>query len=65
MQEAGIKNAEVVSGKIAEAFSNHPHWRQSEAELREVRKAMTFAVYAEDADPSRVAAIVDKLIEKL
>lgn len=65
MQEAGIDNGEVVSGKIATAFSDHPHWRESEAELREVRKAMTFAVYAEDDDPNNVAAIVDKLIEKL
>lgn len=65
MEEAGINNAEDVSAKIAKAFSDHPHWRDSEADLREVRKAMTFAVYAENDDPNRVAAIVDKLVEKL
>ena len=65
MKEAGIGNAEGVSGKIAEAFMENPHWRESEAELREVRKAMTFAVYAEDDHEDRVAGIVDKLIEKL
>jgi hypothetical protein len=65
MKEAGISDAESVSGKIAEAFVENPHWRESEAELREVRKAMTFAVYAEEDDESKVAAVVDKLIEKL
>ena len=65
MKESGISNAEAVSGKIAEAFIENPHWRESEAELREVRKAMTFAVYAEEDDESKVAAVVDKLIEKL
>jgi type I restriction enzyme, R subunit len=65
MQESGIDHAETVSGKIAKAFSDHPHWRESEADLREVRKAMTFAVYAEADDPDRVAMIVERLIEQL
>jgi hypothetical protein len=37
-------DAESVSTKIAKAFVEHPNWRQSEAALREVRKAVTFAV---------------------
>lgn len=65
MQESKIDNAELISGKIAKAFGDHPHWRESESELREVRKAMTFAIYAEDDDLDKVAAIVDSLIEKL
>ncbi len=65
MQEAGVANAEGVSAKIAKAFVEHPNWRQSEAELREVRKAVTFAVYAAKDDLDEVAAIVEKLIDKL
>ena len=65
IQEAGVGNAESVSTKIAKAFVDHPNWRQSEAALREVRKAVTFAVYAEKDDLDEVAAIVEKLLDKL
>ena len=65
IQEAGVGNADVVSAKIAKAFVDHPNWRQSEAELRELRKTVTFAVYAEKDDPDEVAAIVEKVLGKL
>jgi type I restriction enzyme R subunit len=65
LQEAGVKNAEKVSEKVAKAFVDHPNWRQSEAELRELRQATTFAVYAEVDDLDEVAGIVDKLLRKL
>ena len=65
LQEAGVKNAERVSEKVARAFVEHPNWRQSEAALRELRKAATFAVYAEVDDLDEVTAIVEKLLGKL
>lgn len=65
IQDAGVGNAENVSGKIAKAFVDHPNWRQSEAALRELRKAVTFAVYAEKDDLDEVAGIVEKLLDKL
>lgn len=65
IREAGIGDAEGVSAKIAKAFTDHPNWRQSEAALREVRKAVTFAVYAEKDDLDEVAAIVEKLLGRL
>jgi type I restriction enzyme, R subunit len=65
MQEAGIGDAESVSAKIAKALVDHPSWRQSEAALREVRQAVTFAVYAEKDDLDEVAAIVEKLLDRL
>lgn len=65
IQDAGVGNAETVSAKIAKAFVDHPSWRQSEAALREVRKAVTFAVYAETDDIDEVPAIVEKLLDKL
>src|SRR5205807_684434 len=56
LQETGVKDAEAVSAKVAKAFVEHPNWRQSEAELRELRKAVTFAVYAQVDDLDDVAA---------
>ncbi|HEX4773630.1 MAG TPA: HsdR family type I site-specific deoxyribonuclease [Bryobacteraceae bacterium] len=65
IQDAGVGNAETASAKIAKAFVDHPNWGQSDAELREMRKEVTFAVYAEKDDLDEVAAIVEKLVEKL
>jgi type I restriction enzyme, R subunit len=65
LQEAGVKDADGVSAKVARAFVEHPNWRQSEAELRELRKAATFAVYAAVDDLDDVTRLVDKLFSKL
>ncbi len=65
LQEAGVKNAEGVSAKVAKGFLEHPNWRQSEADLRELRKAVTFAVYAVEDDLDQVTRIVDKLFSHL
>jgi type I restriction enzyme R subunit len=65
LQDAGVKNAEAVSGKVAKAFVDHPNWGQSEADLRELRKAATFAVYAEVDDLDEVTSIVEKLLGRL
>jgi len=59
--DAGLPNPETVSSKVAQAFSKHPNWRRSESELRELRKAVTFAVFAEEDDMEKVAAIVESL----
>lgn len=63
--DAGIENAEKVSVRIKEAFVEHPNWRSSEAALRELRKHVTFAVYAEEDDLDRVTRIVDDLFALL
>jgi type I restriction enzyme, R subunit len=65
LQETGVKGAETVSAKVAKAFVEHPNWRQSEADLRELRKAVTFAVYAEEDDLDQVTQIVDRLVSHL
>jgi type I restriction enzyme, R subunit len=65
LQESGIKNADGVSAKVARAFVEHPNWRQSEADLRELRKAVTFAVYAEEEDLDQVTLVVDRLFTDL
>ena len=63
--DAGVPDAEAVSGKIKAAFVEHPNWRSSEAALRELRKEVTFAVYAEEDDLDRVTQIVDDLFSLL
>lgn len=54
-----------MSEKVAKAFVEHSIWRQSEAELRELRKAVTFAVYAEENDLDQVTRVVDTLFSYL
>ena len=65
LQGAGVANPERVSEKVARAFVDYPNWQQSEADLRELRKAATFAVYAEVDDLDEVTAIVEKLLGRL
>lgn len=65
LRESGVADAEGVSGKVARAFVDHPNWRQSEAELREARKAVTFAVCAAVDDLDEVARLVDRLFSQL
>jgi len=65
LEETGIKGAETVSAKVANAFVEHSNWRQSEADLRELRKAVTFAIYAQVDDLDQVTQIVDKLLSHL
>jgi len=56
-----IPNPEPVSKKVREAFAKFPNWQRSEAELREVRKQVTFAIFAEEDDMAKVTATVDAL----
>ncbi|MBN2123451.1 MAG: type I restriction endonuclease subunit R [Deltaproteobacteria bacterium] len=63
--DEGVSGAEEVSGRIKTAFADHPNWQESDAELRELRKEVTFAVYANMDDLDRVARIVDGLFSRL
>jgi type I restriction enzyme R subunit len=63
--EEGIPNPEKVAGKVREAFENHPNWKTSEAELREARKQVTFAIFSEEDDLNKVTATVDALFTLL
>jgi len=61
LTDDGIPNPEPVSKKVREAFAKFPNWQRSEAELREVRKQVTFAVVAEEDDMAKATATVDAL----
>jgi type I restriction enzyme R subunit len=63
--DAKIDNADAVSRKIRHAFTAHPNWKRSESALRELRKQVTFAIFAETDDLGRVTAIVDGLFTLL
>jgi len=63
--EAGVVGAEEVSGQVKAAFAAYPNWQTSEAELRELRKEVTFAIYAGVDDLDQVARIVDNLFSLL
>ena len=65
LNDEGIAHAENVSEKIAQVLGAHPSWRKSEAELREVRQEMTFALFAEEDDVAKVAATVETLVDLL
>lgn len=60
--DAKIENAETVSRY---AFSEFPNWKRSENALRELRKKVTFAIFAETDDLERVMALVDALFTLL
>ena len=63
--DAKIENAEVVSRKIRHAFTGFPNWKRSEKEFRDLRKKVTFAIFAETDDLDRVTALVDELFTLL
>ena len=50
-----------MSRKIKAAFVEFPNWKQSENSLRELRKQVTFAIFAETEDLDRVTALVEDL----
>ncbi|MBK5939983.1 type I restriction endonuclease subunit R [Halochromatium roseum] len=63
--DAGIGNPEAVSRKIRLAFGECSNWKRSESALRELRKRVTFAIFAETEDLDRVTALVDELFTLL
>lgn len=63
--DAKIENAEVVSRKIRHAFTELPNWKRSENALRELRKKVTFAIFAETDDLEQVTALVEELFTLL
>nr|MBC8525198.1 HsdR family type I site-specific deoxyribonuclease [Chlorobium phaeobacteroides] len=60
-----IEHAEEVSRQIKTAFVEFPNWQKSEAALRELRKKITFAIFAQSDDLERVTGIVDYLFRLL
>jgi type I restriction enzyme R subunit len=65
LTDENIPNPDKVAQKVREAFATHINWQSSEAELREVRKQATFALFAEEDDLDKVTGTVDALFTLL
>jgi type I restriction enzyme R subunit len=65
LTEEAIGNPEIASKKVRDAFGEFTNWRESEKELRELRKKVTFAIYAEEDDLDKVTALVDSIFTVL
>jgi type I restriction enzyme R subunit len=63
--ERGLPNPESVAINVREAFEKHLNWQTSEAEMRDVRNQVTFAIYNEVEDLHTVTTIVDDLFNLL
>ena len=63
--DAKIQNAEAISRKIRLAFTEFPNWKRSENAIRELRKKVTFAIFAETDNLDQVTAMVDELFTLL
>jgi len=63
--DAKLGNAEAAAKKIKSAFVAHPNWTASEAEMRELRQQVTFAITPELDDLDQVAALVAQLFDLL
>lgn len=65
MLENEINNAEEITKQIKGEFVNHPNWKSSEKELRELRQAVYFALLAEEDDIDKAANLIDELFNHL
>jgi type I restriction enzyme R subunit len=65
LTDEGVANAEAASKKVRAAFAEFPNWRESEKELRELRKKVTFAIFAEEDDLDKVTGLVDSIFTVL
>jgi type I restriction enzyme R subunit len=65
LREQGVPHAEDVSKKIGQAFAQHANWWRSERDLRELRKQVTFALFAHENNLDKVTVIVDRLFTTL
>jgi type I restriction enzyme R subunit len=65
LTDESVANAEIASKKVRDAFAEFASWRQSEKELRELRKKVTFAIFAEEDDLNKVTALVDSIFTVL
>jgi type I restriction enzyme R subunit len=65
MLENEINNSEEVTKQIKEEFVNHPNWRTSEKELRDLRQAVYFALLSEEDDIDKAANLIDDLFNQL
>ncbi len=62
LTEAGVANPESITSKIKDAFIEFPNWQKTTAEMRELRKKITIAIFAEEDDLDKITNIVEQLL---
>ncbi len=65
MLENEVNNPEEITKQIKGEFVNHPNWKSSEKELRDLRQSVYFALLAEEDDIDKAANIIDELFNHL
>jgi len=65
LMEKDINNIEAVTKQIKDEFLNHPNWKTSDKELRELRKAVYYAILSEEDDIDKAAKLIDELFNHL
>jgi type I restriction enzyme R subunit len=60
-----LENAEEITKTIKEAFVRYSNWKNSTSDLRELRKQAYYAIFAEEDDIDKAAALVDELFNLL
>lgn len=61
LTDDGVPNPQIVSEKVGKTLAEFPNWQRSEADLREVRQRVTFALVAEEDDLVKVSGTVEAL----
>lgn len=65
IDDNGVNKAEEVTKQIKQEFVNHPNWKESERELRNLRQAVYIALLAEEKDLDKVVNVVDNIFNQL
>lgn len=65
LTDDGYSDAEETSVTIARIFSDYPNWPRSDAELREARQEVTFALLVNEEDLEKVTRTVEELFALL
>ena len=65
MVDNEIKNIEEITKQIKEEFVNHPNWKESDKDLRELKQSVYFALLTEIDDIDKVANIIEELFNHL
>ena len=61
LKEAAIANPERIKEHLKKAFLDHPHWQDSEDDLRQLRQAVTLAIFSIEDNLETVTHLVDNI----
>ena len=65
LQKGGISGADSVAQEATVAFARFPHWRRSEKQERELRRAIYKALMDSSVEPGKAAEWVEHLLAML